>query len=151
VVQGRLEIRRLNMSNERTRASEEQLAYANILNAGMWIGLAVAIITFVVYISGIMPRFIPIEDVPKYWGLKVTEFNHALNAPTGWGWVSYIGTGYYLNFIGIAMLAGLTILCYAVILPILIKKRDTPFVIIALIEIAVLALAASGILKTGGH
>ena len=62
-----------------------------------------------------------------------------------------MGTGYYLNFIGIAMLAGLTILCYLVILPILIKKKDTPYVIIAIIEIAVLVLAASGLLKTGGH
>ncbi|RJQ49957.1 MAG: DUF1634 domain-containing protein [Nitrospiraceae bacterium] len=141
------------MSNDRTKASEEQIAYANILNVGMWIGLAIVIIMFFVYISGVLPRFIPIEDLPKYWGMKVNDFNHTLNAPTGWGWAApkYLLTGYYVNFIGIAILAGLTILCYAVILPILIRKKDTPYVIIAIAEIAVLALAASGILKTGGH
>ncbi len=139
------------MGNDKTKASEEQIAYANILNTGMWIGLAVVIVTFFIYISGVLPRFVPIEDLPKYWGMKVHEFNTVLNAPTGWGWTALVGTGYYLNFIGIAMLAGLTILCYLVILPILIKKKDTPYVIIAIIEIAVLVLAASGLLKTGGH
>lgn len=139
------------MGNDKTKASEEQIAYANILNTGMWIGLAVVIVTFFVYISGVLPRFVPIEDLPKYWGMKVHEFNTVLNAPTGWGWTALVGTGYYLNFIGISMLAGLTILCYLVILPILIKKKDTPYVIIAIIEIAVLVLAASGLLKTGGH
>jgi len=139
------------MSNDRTKASEEQIVYANILNVGMWIGLGVVIVTFFVYISGVLPRFIPIEDLPKYWGMKVHDFNIALNAPTGWGWTAYLGTGYYLNFIGIVMLAGLTILCYAVILPILLRKKDTSYLIIAIVEIAVLVLAASGILKTGGH
>lgn len=139
------------MSNDMTKASEEQIAYAGILNIGMWIGLAVVVITFFVYISGVLPRFVPIEDLPKYWGMNVNDFNHVLNAPTGWGWTALIGTGYYLNFIGIAMLAGLTILCYLIILPILIRKKDTPYVIIAVVEIAVLVLAASGILKTGGH
>ena len=139
------------MSNEKTRASEEQIAYANILNIGMWIGLAVAIVTFIVYISGILPPFVPIEDMPKYWGMTAADYIHVLNAPTGWGWAALVGKGDYLNFIGIAMLAGLTILCYAVILPILVRKKDTPYVIIAIVEIAVLVLAASGILKTGGH
>ncbi len=139
------------MSNDRLKASEEQLAYANILNYGMWIGLAVAVVTFIVYVSGVLPTFVPIEDMPKYWGMKAGDYIHTLNAPTGWGWVAFIGKGDYLNFIGIAMLAGLTVLCYLIIIPILMKKKDTPYVIIAILEVAVLVLAASGILKTGGH
>lgn len=139
------------MSNDRLKASEEQLAYASILNYGMWLGLAVAVVTFIVYVSGILPTFVPIGDMPKYWGMTAGDYIHTLNAPTGWGWVSFIGKGDYLNFVGIAMLAGLTILCYIIIIPILMKKKDTPYVIIAILEVAVLALAASGILKTGGH
>ncbi|MBI5408682.1 MAG: DUF1634 domain-containing protein [Nitrospirae bacterium] len=139
------------MSNDRLKASEEQLAYANILNYGMWIGLAVAVVTFIVYVSGVLPTFVPIEDMPKYWGMKAGDYIHTLNAPTGWGWVALIGKGDYLNFIGIAMLAGLTVLCYLIIIPILMRKKDTPYVIIAILEVAVLVLAASGILKTGGH
>ena len=139
------------MANEKTAASEEQIAYANVLNIGMWLGLAVLIITFFIYISGVMPSYVPIDDLPKYWTMRVHDFNTALNAPTGWGWAAKVGNGDYLNFIGIAILSGLTILCYVVILPILIRKKDTAYVVIAIVEVLVLSLAASGLLAVGGH
>ena len=139
------------MANEKTKASEEQMAYAGVLNIGMWSGLALLIVTFFVYISGVLPTFVPINDLPKYWTMRVHDFNVALHAPTGWGWAPLVGNGDYLNFIPIAILSGLTILCYLVILPILIRKKDTPYVVIAIIEVLVLSLAASGLLKVGGH
>lgn len=137
------------MANERTKASEEQIAYAKVLNIGMWFGLFLLIITFIIYIAGILPNYVPIDELPKYWKMRVHDFNVALHAPTGWGWTALIGHGDYLNFVGIAILSGLTIICYLVILPTLKRKKDTPYVIIAIAEILVLALAASGILKSG--
>ncbi len=139
------------MANEKTKASEEQMAYARVLNIGMWLGLLILVITFIVYLSGLLPSFVPIDDLPKYWGMRVHDFNHELHAPTGWGWASMVGKGDYLNFIGIAILSGLTILCYIVIMPILIRKKQTAYVVIAVLEVLVLALAASGIMKVGGH
>jgi len=147
------------MSNERTKASEEQIIYANILNKGMWFGLILLIITFIIYITGVLPSYVPIEELAKtpagstvpYWSMRAHEFNQAFNIPTGWGWTGLAGKGDYMNFIGIAILAGLSVVCYIAILPILIRKKETPYVIIAIVEIAILALAASGILKTGGH
>jgi hypothetical protein len=140
------------MTNVRNnKASEEQMAYAGVLNIGMWLGLAVLVITFFVYLSGILPSYVPIDDLPKYWTLKVHDYNVKLNAPTGWGWAALVGKGDYLNFIGIAMLSGLTILCYLVILPILLRKKDMAYFIIAIVEVLVLSLAASGLLKVGGH
>ena len=139
------------MANEKTKASEEQMAYAGVLNIGMWSGLALLIVTFFVYISGVLPTFVPINDLPQYWTMRVHDFNVALHAPTGWGWAPLIGNGDYLNFIPIAILSGLTILCYLVILPILVRKKDTPYVVIAIVEVLVLSLAASGLLKVGGH
>jgi len=137
--------------SDKTKASEEQIAYANVLNIGMWFGLALLIITFFVYLSGVLPSYVPIDDLPKYWTMRVHDFNVALNAPTGWGWTSLVGKGDYLNFIGIAILSGLTILCYLVILPILARKKDRAYVVIAIVEVLVLSLAASGLLKVGGH
>lgn len=139
------------MGNDKTKASEEQITYANILNIGMCLGLLVLVITFIVYVSGTFQSFVPINDLPMYWGMKAKDYIHTLNAPTGWGWTVMIGKGDYTNYIGIAILAGLTVLCYIAILPALIRKRDTPYIIIALLEVAVLLLAASGILKAGGH
>src|SRR3990170_4248809 len=139
------------MANERAKASEEQLSYAKVLNIGMWFGLFLLIVTFIVYISGVLPSYVSIDDLPKYWGMRVHDYNTALHAPTGWGWAAHVGQGDYLNFVGIAILSGLTILCYLVILPILIRKKDRAYVVIAVVEILVLSLAASGLLKSGGH
>lgn len=139
------------MSNERTQASEEQIVYANLLNKGMWIGLALLIITFIIYLSGALPSQVPIEELSQHWGKRSAVFNKTLNIPIGWGWLTNVGKGDYLNFIGIAVLSGLTIACYAVIMPILRRKRDMAYFYIALAEVLVLTLAASGILKSGGH
>lgn len=139
------------MADEKTKASEEQLIYANILNVGMWFGLAVLTATFLLYVFGVLPNFVPIDDLPKYWSMKASDYIHTLHAPTGWGWVAFVGNGDYLNFVGIAILAGLTILCYLAIIPTLARKKDRAYLVIALIEVAVLVLAASGIMKTGGH
>ena len=139
------------MTNEKTKASEEQIVYANLLSKGMLFGLAVLIITFFIYLSGLLPSYIPIDELPQHWGKRVHTFNQDLGLPIGWGWVKNAGKGDYLNFIGIAILSGLTIVCYAVIMPILKRKKDTAYFLIALAEVLVLVLAASGILKSGGH
>lgn len=137
-----MELKR-NMKN----VSEEQISYANILNISGWIGLSILIITFIIYILGILPCFIPIEALPKYWSMKAKDYIHTVNAPKGWDWIAMIGKGDYLNFIGIAILAASTILSQLRILPILMKKKDTPYVIIVILQVAVLVLAASGILR----
>ncbi len=137
--------------SEKTQASQEQLTYAKILNIGMMVGFVILTVTFLLYIFGAVSAFVPIEDLPQHWGKKVHTFNHDLQAPTGWGWLALVGKGDYMNFIGIAILAGLTIVCYLAIIPSLLKKKDMPYLIIAVAEVLVLALAASGILKGGGH
>jgi hypothetical protein len=133
------------------KASGEQLTYANILNKGMIVGVLILLVTYIIYVTGILSTFIPVEDVPKYWKMSVAKYTHELGAPTGWNWLGLIGKGDYLNFIGIAILAAVSMLCYIAILPGLIRKKDTPLIVIVILEVLVLALAASGILKSGGH
>jgi hypothetical protein len=137
------------MTNEQAKASEEQMVYANVLNVGMWLGLLTLVVTFLVYVSGLLPSYVPIDELPKYWGMRAHDFNVMMNAPTGWGWLGMVGKGDYLNFLGVAMLSGLSIVCYLVILPILQRKKDKAYVAIAVAEVLVLVLAASGILKAG--
>ena len=133
------------------KASGEQMLYANILNKGMIVGIVILLLTYAVYVSGILPTFIPVEDVPKTWHKSVAEYVHDYDAPTGWGWSNFLGKGDYLNFVGIAILAATTILCYIAIVPGLLRKKDTVLVVIVILEILVLCFAASGILKSGGH
>lgn len=133
------------------KATEEQLAYAKLLDFGMKLGLLVLIITFIVYLSGILSPHIPVNDLPRYWGMSVHKYLEATGIHPGWTWLGMLGKGDFLNFVGIAFLAGVTILCYLRIIPILFRKKDSVYGILAIVEVLILVLAASGILKAGGH
>ena len=133
------------------KATEEQLAYAKLLDVGMKVGLIMLVITFVIYLLGALTPHISVNDLPKYWGMPVKDYLKATDIHTGWSWLYMIGKGDFLNFLGIAFLSGVTILCYLRIIPILFRKKDTVYGILAVIEVLVLVLAASGILKAGGH
>jgi hypothetical protein len=128
---------------------EEQMAYANLLDIGMKLGLLALVITFIIYLLGLLPNQIPINELPNLWKLRAHEFIEKTGLPTGWGWLKNINKSDYLNYIPIAFLGGLTILCYIRILPIFIKKKDTAYTILTLLEILILALAAIGIFKVG--
>lgn len=133
------------------KASEEQVAYAKLLDLGMKIGLLMLLISFTIYLFGIFTPHVPVDDLPKYWSMPVKEYLKATNIHTGWSWVHLLGKGDFLNFVGIAFLSGVTIVCYMRIIPILFKKKDTVYAVLAILEVLVLTLAASGILKAGGH
>lgn len=135
----------------KTKATEEQLAYAKVLDSGMKIGLLGITITFIVYMTGLLVPHVPVNDLPKYWTMPVKQYLSLANIHPGWTWLGMLGKGDFLNFLGIAFLAGVTITCLFPIIPIFLKKNDKVYAAIATLEILVLALAASGILKSGGH
>ena len=83
--------------------------------------------------------------------MPVKEYLKATNIHIGWSWIYLLGKGDFLNFMGIAFLSGITIICYMRIIPILFRKKDTVYAVLAIIEVLVLTLAASGVLKAGGH
>jgi len=131
--------------------SPEQVLYANILNKGMLIGLGVLLITFALYVFGIIAPYVPLDQLSNYWGHSVTEYLHELDIPTGWAWLGMLGYSDFLNFIGIAFLAGVSIICYMAIVPTLLKNGDTIYAVLAILEVIVLTAAASGIFGSGGH
>ena len=133
------------------KATEEQVLYAKILNIGMLIGLIGLVVAFIIYSTGILEPLIPLEKVQSYWILSVHEYLEQSGIQAGWAWFGNLQFGDMLNFLPIAFLSLLTIVCYIAILPGLIRKKDTAFVVIAVLEIIVLSVAASGILGTGGH
>lgn len=118
--------------------------YAAVLDVGGRVGLAFMTISFLVYATGIAPGFVPVEDLPNYWGMKADQFTAAIGAPTGWGWLEYLSKGDYLGFLGISFLAGLPLVCQLAIIPVLAKKRELAFVVIAVLQAFLFMLAASG-------
>jgi hypothetical protein len=133
------------------KATEEQMSYARILEKGMMVGLLLLIVTFIIYLTGIIPSYLPVEDLPQYWGVSVHEYLEHANVQPGWAWLKMLHKGDFLNFIGIAFLAGVTVICYIRIIPTLFRKKDVVYGVLAILEVLVLVLAASGLLKAGGH
>jgi hypothetical protein len=81
--------------------------------------------------------------------LKAPEFVRTTNMPTGWQWLGLLDRGDGLCFLGLLVLASGTLVCLVSILPVLVSRRDIPYTIIVLIQVAVLVIAASGILRIG--
>lgn len=128
---------------------KEQIVYGKILYYGSLISLVALAVLFVVYVSGIVPNYVDFEKILELWGKSHHVFVEETNIPTGWGWIGLIGYSDYLNLLFLAILAFLTIVCYIAIIPVLLAKRDWIYVAIALIEVIVLLLAASGLITTG--
>ncbi len=134
-----------------TKASPEQVKYANILFYGAWLGIFMMMITYLVYITGILDVHVPLQKVITNWHTGIHDYLPATNSPTGWDWAGLLGKGDFLNFIPIAWLALLTILCYFTLMPGYLKRKDYTYLFIAITEVVVLAVAASGLLGSGGH
>ncbi|MBF0519046.1 MAG: hypothetical protein HQK92_04920 [Nitrospirae bacterium] len=132
-------------------ATEEQLRYATILDIGMKVGMLMLIVSFALYLTGILQPQVPVDELPKLWGLSVHKYLEVKGLHGGWSWLHLLNKGDFLNFTGIVFLGAVTIMCFLAIIPMLFRKKDIAYGIIAMTEVIVLILAASGLLKTGGH
>jgi hypothetical protein len=130
-------------------ATPEQLRYAAILEKGMYIGLLLLIITFIIYISGIMRPYIPLDKISGYWHRGVHDYLEATGIGSGWSWLGMLNYGDFINFVPVAVLAGITIICFLSVFPMLLKNKDKIYALFALLEAVILTLAASGILAVG--
>ena len=138
-------------NKEGLKPSREQIIYANILIIGVWAGIFILAATYVIYLTGILPSYVELSVIPKIWGKGVGEYLEITQSPHGWGWLYLLARGDFLNYIGFALLALMTIVCYLVLVRGYIRQKNWIFTAIAVLEIVVLSLAASGILGSGGH
>lgn len=129
---------------------DEQTIYARWLGWGTRIGLAVLIGSFLAYALALIEPFVPVEALPQLWGLPVDRYVALSGAPSGWGWLALVNNGDYANFIGIATLALITLVCYARLVPTLWRRGEHLQAGLAIAQVLVLLAAASG-LFAGGH
>lgn len=144
-------VRILERERARPAIAEEQLAYAQVLDRGMKLGLLLLLVTFALYVTGLVTPHIPVEDLPRYWSLPVKEYLAATGIRAGWSWVHMLARGDFLTFLGIAFLSSVAIVCYVAIGPIFFRKKDRIYGWLSVAEVAVLVLAASGLIAAGGH
>ncbi|HYA21204.1 MAG TPA: hypothetical protein VEG25_11275 [Burkholderiales bacterium] len=128
----------------------EHVQYALVLDAAVKVGLAVLSVSFFVYIVGLLPPHIPVDQLHKYWGLPVKQYLAQTGTPRGWGWLSLIRRGDILNFCGVTILSGISGLGFLLLIPVYIIRRDITYALIALLNLTVLLIAAWGTFGNGG-
>ena len=133
------------------KASPAQLRYADTLFYGALLGFVAMLVTYTLYVLGVLTPQIPLEEMPRLWSQSAAAYRAAGNIPQGWGWLALVSKGDMCNFIGIAFLAALTIFCFVQLAVGLVRQKQWLMAIIAILEVLVLSLAASGVLVAGGH
>jgi len=134
------------------RADERALRelYARWLDRASKAGFVLCLCAFIVYAGGLLPSYLPAAELPRYWALPASRFVALTNLPHGWEWVRFLGYGDVLNLGAVALLALVTPVCYARVLPRLLAERDWLQAALAAAQLVVLAVAASGLLAAPG-
>jgi len=130
---------------------EIQLFYARILDWATKISFLLLLCTFAVYIFGILSPFVPLERLPGYWSRPAQFYLRDTGIQTGWGWLLELHHGDFLNFLPITILAAVTIFGYISLTYKFFRRREIILGLILITQVVILTLAASGLLKTGGH
>lgn len=139
-----------SMNQAAPQQPPEQLRYARWLEWGTRVGLAVLVLSFLGYAAGLLPAQVTPQRLAELWGLPVGQYLQQSGAGTGWAWLSHWYKGDTLGLVGIVILAGCSLPALLALLPLFVRRGDKSFVLLVLVEVAVVLLAASGLLS-GGH
>ena len=118
--------------------------YARWLDIATKAGFVISLVAFLLYAGRVMPAYVPLDQLPRYWALPVDQFVQATGAPSGWAWLGELHYGDGLNLLTIGLLGLVTPLCYARLVPALVAERDWLQALLAVAQLAVLLAAASG-------
>lgn len=104
------------------------------------------VFSFVAYVAGWITPFVPTDQLTSLWGLSLHDYLAKSNAPTGWAWLKLAMHGDYLNLVGIVLLISSTLPALMSLIAPYAKRNDRIYLGITIAVIAVVLLAASGIL-----
>ena len=131
---------------KKVTVSPGQLRYATTLFYLAIASFIIMLVTYFLYVFGVTTPLVPLDEMPKLWVHRSAEYLARAHIPQGWGWIKLLNKGDMANFIGIALLASVTLICYVQLVWSFVKSKEKIMVAIAVLEIIVLVTAASGIL-----
>jgi hypothetical protein len=121
-----------------------QERFARWLDAGMRTAFIASLLTFGLYVSGLVPARIALSELPRLWTLPLPAYLERTASPTGWSWLQFLAYGDFLSYAGIALFAVVIIVCdLAIILP-LLRRRERLLAVLASVQVVILVAAASG-------
>ena len=139
----------MKAEHESVEQPVEQLLYARLLDWGARAGLLVLVLSFTAYMLGLAESHVPMRQLPELWEHPVGRYLELTQSPTGWGWLALVHRGDVTGLVGIAILAGCSLVCLLALVPLYWRRGDRAFVALCMAEVAVVLLAASGWFTTG--
>jgi hypothetical protein len=127
----------------------EQISYSELLRWSGWFGLGVLVVAFGLYVGGVLDPVVPVEQLPQVWRLPAGELLARTGREPGWGWALMLARGDMLNLLGISILAGCSVVPLGAIAVVYLRRGERTYAALCVLEIAVLVLAASGLVGTG--
>ncbi len=134
---------------ETPQTAPEQNRYALWLWWSGWFGLALLVAGFFLYVTGLLPPHVPVGELPAVWKMSSRELALHVGGHAGWDWVLMPHRGDLLNLFGIAMLAGCSVLPLLAVTGVYLRRGDRLFAALSILQVAVLVLAASGVVAFG--
>ena len=122
----------------------EQMRYATVLHWGTLTGFVTLVITFLLYMSGLVTAEVPLAQLPQLWKLSAADYARATGLHDGWSWLFAMDKGDFLSLLGIAILSACPIVSIASVLPVYLKEKNHTYVVICAMAVIVLLYAASG-------
>ena len=116
--------------------------YARWLERGSRLVFALALVSLALYFGRVLAPLVPLDDLPRLWTLPADELARRTGAPSGWGWIRYLGYGDYLNVLTIGLFALLSFVCVARVVPAFLRSGERVQALLAALQAAVLLAAA---------
>ena len=124
---------------------DAEAVYAGWLEAGTRIAFAFSVVALLLYFGGVLPPFVPLEELPRLWTYPVGTYLARTHAPSGSDWFGDLRYGDYLSLAGICLFALLSLVCYARALPAFLRRGERLQAALAAAQIVVLIAAASNL------
>ena len=121
---------------------DPQELYARWLEHGARATFVFAFATLVLYLAGVLPPLLPLDELPRLWTLSAAEMMREAHAPGGWSWLHFVRYGDYLNVLGISLFALLALVCTARVVPAFWRSGERMQALLALLQVLVLLAAA---------
>ena len=139
----------MNEATEELQVDPEQIGYVQVVAWGNRLGLTVMLVGFVGYLSGLLPARIPPETLLEVWSLPLPEFLVQTQSSIGWDWLQYLENGDTLALLGIALLGGVTLAGYLLLLVRFLGERKWRQSGMAVAEIALIVMVAANWIGAG--
>jgi hypothetical protein len=137
---------------DKVYADRVQLAYAKTLDFVSHAIIVVMAAGYAFYLLRLLPNTIPIELIARNWGLNSSDLRSQLHHHCGWSCFSSIPAllhGDALSYASVIFLSMATMLCLITALFAFLAEKNRIFMVMAIMQILVLGVAASGVFATG--